>query len=121
MSNAQEFGDYLFEYPYQGSRWGFTIKASSQADAQARFRALAWAEFKGGPCETVSALSPKGVLVPLIVWWRNRFSEMQSKKKSYELEAMLAGMTEANLHEEIDLSSIPQQSVDPNGKTAHPR
>lgn len=69
---VEKFEKYLFEYPYQGSHWSFTIMATSQEDAQARFRALGWAQFKGGPCETIPAVSPRGWLVPLSVWWRNR-------------------------------------------------
>lgn len=69
---TERWEEYLFEYPYQDGRWAFTILATSQEDAQARFKALPWAEFKGGPCETIPVHSPHGWLVPMIVWWRNR-------------------------------------------------
>lgn len=69
---SEQFDDYLFEYSYQGARWGFTILATSQEDAQARFKALGWAEFKGGPCKKIPASTPRGWLVPLRVWWRNK-------------------------------------------------
>jgi hypothetical protein len=77
---SDEYGDYLFEYPYQGSRWGLTIRATSREDAQARFKALAWGEFKGGPCETLSAASPRGWFVPLIVWWRNMRTRQNAER-----------------------------------------
>lgn len=42
-----EYKTYLFEYPYNGSRWAFHIKAASPEDAQARVKALPWGEYKG--------------------------------------------------------------------------
>lgn len=38
---------YLFEYPYKGDRWGFELMATSPEDAEARFKALPWGEYKG--------------------------------------------------------------------------
>lgn len=41
------FETYLFEYPYLGQRWSLEIKATSPEDAEARFKALLWGEYKG--------------------------------------------------------------------------
>lgn len=67
----KEWGRYLFEYRYEGATWCFELIATSQADAEARFKALAWAQFKGGPCETIPVSSPRFWFVPLTVLWRN--------------------------------------------------
>lgn len=42
-----EYKNYLCEYPYAGSVWGFNISATSREDAEARLRAMPWAEVKG--------------------------------------------------------------------------
>jgi hypothetical protein len=42
-----KYRTYLFEYPYKGDRWGFEIEATSPEDAEARFKALPWGEYKG--------------------------------------------------------------------------
>jgi len=68
---SEKFEDHLFDYPYRGSRWGFTIRAASREDAEARLKALGWAQYSGQLHETIPAMSPRGLFVPLIVWWRN--------------------------------------------------
>lgn len=42
-----EFKTYLCEYPYEGSHWNFEIKAPSLDDAEARLRAMCFAQVKG--------------------------------------------------------------------------
>jgi hypothetical protein len=43
----EKYKTYVFNYPYKGQTWGFDIKATSPEDAQARLKALAWAEYDG--------------------------------------------------------------------------
>jgi hypothetical protein len=69
---ANEWKDYLVEYPYQGERWCIKVAATSWDDARDRIRALGFAEIKGPIEESIPVMSPRGWLVPLIVWWRNR-------------------------------------------------
>jgi hypothetical protein len=45
----EKYETYSFEYPYKGHKWGIDILATSPEDAQARFKALAWGEYVGGP------------------------------------------------------------------------
>ena len=42
-----KFKMFLCEYPYQGARWCLHIKALDHADAEARLKALPWAEVCG--------------------------------------------------------------------------
>lgn len=39
--------DFLCEYPFQGGRWAFTIKATSHDEAIARLKQMPWAEVLG--------------------------------------------------------------------------
>ena len=43
----EAFKTYLFEYRHDGAIWGFEIKARDPVDAQARLKALAWANYRG--------------------------------------------------------------------------
>jgi hypothetical protein len=50
MSNSfdnVEFKRHLFEYRHEGSEWGVEIMAANQADAIARLKAMAWAQYRG--------------------------------------------------------------------------
>ena len=43
----ETFKSYLFEYRHDGATWGLEIKARDAADAQARLKALSWAQYRG--------------------------------------------------------------------------
>jgi hypothetical protein len=43
----EEYGTYLFEYPFEGSVWAFHMKAKDFDDAEKRLKALPWARLKG--------------------------------------------------------------------------
>ncbi len=64
--------DFHYEYDFNGSTWGFQVRARSAEEAQERMKKIALARFcgqgDGGPIPLWSG----GFLVPLIVWWRNR-------------------------------------------------
>jgi hypothetical protein len=42
-----ELKRHLFEYRHEGSEWGVEIMAASRADAIARLKAVAWAQYRG--------------------------------------------------------------------------
>ena len=67
--NETPFKTYLFEYPYQGDRWAFEIKAASPEDAEARFKALGWGEFKGELVHTFK-VPAGGLLLRFWQWLR---------------------------------------------------
>lgn len=62
---------FLCEYPFGGSRWGFTIMAKDHADAEARLKAIGWAVVLGELGMTLPGWVPLPI-VKLICWWRNR-------------------------------------------------
>lgn len=47
MEDEPEFKNYLCEYPFAGSRWCFEIKAASPEDAEARLKAMPFAQVQG--------------------------------------------------------------------------
>ena len=40
-------------YPFEGDRWVINIPAKDMAEAERRFKALAWAKLDGGPVTTI--------------------------------------------------------------------
>ena len=66
-----EHKDFLCEYPFKGDVWGFTIRAASHCEAEARVRALAHAVVRGESAGSLPGWVPAWV-VSLICWWRNR-------------------------------------------------
>lgn len=53
-----DYKDFLCEYPFDGGEWGFTIKARSYEEAQARIKQMLWAHVKGEQMMVVQ-ISPK--------------------------------------------------------------
>jgi hypothetical protein len=66
---SKPFDTYLFEYPYEGSKWIFYLQAESFEDAQKRLKALGWARLKGRSVARVPV--SLGVAVKSEVWARN--------------------------------------------------
>lgn len=65
---------FTCEYPFNGSKWGFEIKARSFEEAEARVKALGWATVNGELMMTIPAeVSVFGLLPRLIVWWKEIF------------------------------------------------
>lgn len=64
--------DYIIDYPFQGARWGATIKAASFDEAKARIEAMgAFGRVQGELMATIpGALGP---LAWLWVWLGNFF------------------------------------------------
>ena len=46
---------HLFEYRFNGSDYGIEIKAANAEEAEARLKALPWAQYKGRIVATVPA------------------------------------------------------------------
>jgi hypothetical protein len=65
--NEPKYKTYLFEYPYNGDRWGFEIMATSPEDAVARFKQIPWGQYSG---ELVHSIEVKdgGALSHLFRW-----------------------------------------------------
>ena len=47
MSDGRKYGRHLFEYRFDNAHWGVEIVAASPAEAEARMKALAWAQYRG--------------------------------------------------------------------------
>lgn len=62
---------YLCEYPYQGARWGFEIRALDRADAEARLKAIGWGVVLGESQGRLPGWLPVWI-VRLVCWWKNR-------------------------------------------------
>ena len=69
--NGVPWWDYLFEYEMDGARFGFSVRATSEADAHERLRKMSFARYLGQGDGVEIPLSRGGFLVPLIAWWRN--------------------------------------------------
>lgn len=69
-STPEDFKTFVIEYPFNGTRWLFDIKAKDWADAEARLKALGWGKVLGQ-----SALRAPGWLpqwcADLYCWWKN--------------------------------------------------
>jgi len=65
----RKFQTYLFEYEYDGSTWGFEMKASTPEDAEARVQKLPWARYVG----ELKATFPIGLgwIAKLICYFQN--------------------------------------------------
>jgi len=46
-SSDGEYSQYLFEYRFGDSEWGFTITAKSPEEASERLKSISWARYKG--------------------------------------------------------------------------
>jgi hypothetical protein len=44
---SDDYRDYLFDYPFGGSRWSLTITAVSEDEARARLEAMRYARYAG--------------------------------------------------------------------------
>jgi hypothetical protein len=67
MSDYKEF---VIDYPFQGVRWGATIKAANMAEARQRIEAMgAFGRISGELMMTVPAGG--GLFVRTYVWLRN--------------------------------------------------
>lgn len=62
---------FLCEYPFAGERWGFEIKADNEKEAQARLKALGWAELKGELMGKIPGSTPVW-FIRLAVWLANK-------------------------------------------------
>ncbi len=47
MNREMKTKTYLFNYPYNGGRWGLRLQAVDREDAEARIKALGWADLDG--------------------------------------------------------------------------
>jgi hypothetical protein len=50
---SDDFRDHLFEYRFDDSWWGITIRARSEAEAKQRLSALTWAQYRGEVFATI--------------------------------------------------------------------
>lgn len=71
MVDGQPWWDFLYEYDMDGASFGFTVRATSREDAEARMRKIALARFVGQADGLPVPMSRGGFLVPLVVWLRN--------------------------------------------------
>lgn len=62
---------FLCDYPFNGRRWAFTIRATDQDEAEERLRALGWARV-GGECVAALPGWLPAWIAAFICWWRNR-------------------------------------------------
>jgi hypothetical protein len=64
-----KYANYVFEYRYGGSRWGFTIPATSEDDALNRLHHIQYATL----CGTEVAQIPvrAGFIAKAVCWFRN--------------------------------------------------
>lgn len=67
----EHYRDFLLEYSHKGSRWTFTIPATSFEDASERAKQIYYARVLG----TVEAVIPArlGFLVRIACWLKNVF------------------------------------------------
>lgn len=69
---TDDFKDYVVEYPFEGARWGATIRAASFDDAKRRIEAMgAWGTINGELMMTIPAVPGAGLFVRAYVWLRN--------------------------------------------------
>ena len=67
MSAPETFKNYLVEYSYEGSRWGFYIHATSHDDAKRRVKALGFAVVQGEVAAKIPV--PGSSVVRLFLRW----------------------------------------------------
>lgn len=60
-----------YEYDWEGARYAFDIVARSKEEADARLKRLPLARYVGQMDGGPVPISRGGVLVPIVVWWRN--------------------------------------------------
>ena len=59
--DSAPFRDYLFSYRYEGSEWGFTIRAASEIDAKRRLSAMGLARYDGELVATIPVTEKFGI------------------------------------------------------------
>jgi hypothetical protein len=69
--NGEPWWDFLYEYEFDGATYGFNVCARSADEAHARMKKIALARYLGQSDGGPVPLHRGGLLVPLIVWWRN--------------------------------------------------
>jgi hypothetical protein len=62
---------FSYEYDFEGSTYAFDVCARSEAEAHARMKKIALARYLGQLDGNPIPAWRGGLLVPLIVWWRN--------------------------------------------------
>lgn len=70
-SDGTKWWRFLYEYDWEGATYGFAIVARSQEEADARLKRLPLARRLGTQDGEDIPMSRGGLLVPLVVWWRN--------------------------------------------------
>ena len=70
---------HLFEYRFNGSAYGIEIKAANAEEAEARLKALPWAQYKGRIFATIPA--PMGPLVLIGTFLRNVLKSLLSDSR----------------------------------------
>lgn len=64
------FKTYLFEYRHDGAVWGFSVHATSRADALERVKKMGWARLQG---ERIAVIPVPAVgLVHRVLRWLGR-------------------------------------------------
>ena len=66
---------HLFEYPYKGHYYVFTLPAHSHEEAEERLAQLVYAKHLGQIEAEImvpdAAAAPVGLFVRLVTWWKN--------------------------------------------------
>lgn len=74
LTDSPDFCTYLFEYEFEGEKWGFDIKASSEEEAVRRVRALSSQALLLGERQfSIPAFPGFGLVLRAIVAIRNFF------------------------------------------------
>lgn len=75
LGMERRFKTYLFEYEFDGAKWGFEIKAASQGEAVRRVRTLSsQALFTGTLAAKIPVVSGLGLLPRILCGIGNLFS-----------------------------------------------
>ena len=62
---------FLYEYDWDGVKYGFDVCARSREEADERLKRLPLARYSGQGDGEPIPFGVRRLLVPLIVWWRN--------------------------------------------------
>ena len=70
---------YLYDYYYDGKRWGLNITAHNKDDAEAILKTLPLANYVGELQMTIPAVTGKW-LPNLIIWLKNKRAKLRERK-----------------------------------------